>query len=87
MYVAGECSRAQKKGRSKMGFAIFYVTDEYGQQIKSEYLGQVNEFSSFRAAERVARDYSKKNPMCIYSVDVAINRRFFRNGKIYKEGV
>ena len=74
-----------KKGRSKMGFAIFFVTDEYGTQIKSEHLGQVNEFSSFRAAERAARDYSKENPTCIYSVDVAINRCSFRNGKIYKE--
>ena len=76
-----------KKGRSKMGFAIFFVADEYGNQIKSEYLGQVNEFSSFRSAERAARDYSKKDPMCIYSVSVAVTSPSFRNGKIYKEGV
>ena len=85
MYVVGECSRAQKKGRSKMTHAMFFVVDEYGNQISDEYLGQINDFNSCSAAERAAREYSKKNPLAIYSVGVAINSLSFRNGRKIKE--
>ena len=74
-----------KKGRSKMTHAMFFVADEFGSQIPDEYLGQLNDFNSCSAAERAAREYSKKNPMAIYTVGVAINSLSFRNGRRIKE--
>lgn len=62
--------------------AIFFVTDEGGNQISSEFLGEPNEFYSFSAAERAARRYSRQEPTCIYSVGVAINSIEIRNGRI-----
>ena len=62
--------------------AIFFVTDEGGNQIDDKYMEETNEFSSFSAAERAARRYSRENPTCIYSVGVAINSIEIRNGRI-----
>jgi len=74
-----------KKGRYKMTHAMFFVADEFGGQIPDEYLGQINDFNSCSAAERAAREYSKKNPITIYTVGVAINSLSFRNGRRIKE--
>lgn len=65
-----------------MARAIFFVTDEGGNQIGDKYMEETNEFSSFAAAERAARRYSRENPTCIYSVGVAINSIEIRNGRI-----
>lgn len=68
-----------------MTHAMFFVTDEFGAQISDELLGKINDFNSYSAAERAAREYSKKNPTSIYSVEVAINSLSFRNGRKIKE--
>jgi hypothetical protein len=84
VYVAGECSRAQKKGRSKMvggKFGVcFFVADEYGNQITED------EFTSYSAAEKAARELSKQEDykMIYITVNCFINSRNFRNGKWIK---
>ena len=67
-----------------MTHAMFFVADEFGCQISDESLGKINDFNSYSAAEREAREYSKKNPTAIYTVDVAINSLSFRNGRKIK---
>lgn len=64
--------------------AMFFVTDFSGKQISDEILGEINDFTNYRAARFACIKFSKKNPGQ-YKVDVCIPGNIFENGKEFTE--
>lgn len=59
---------------------MFYVANEKGEEVHGELLGEMNDFTSFKAASKAARELSKRVPGRFF-VSCCVPGEMYENGK------